>query len=296
MDDARTPAPPIQDEYLENVLAFFEESAPTYDLVEEQIYWRLSDELLWSALRPVLDGFPPTLSFLDAGGGTGRWTDRVFRSFPQSRGTLFDLSANMTTRAASKATIRGYEDRLRIVHGDLADVQRTLGAERYDVTFSFHNVLGFVRDPASVIAQLKSLVSPGGALVLVVPNLYHCAFFNLTQINIAEAEKVVTTKRGRFTDHMPPIHLFTPASLQGLLDDSGLRTGLIAGFPVLVYPGSEETRPVGSSATPTRLLGDPDIFRRVFELERSLMGEPDCVGRGNNLLAVAHNDDAGDEG
>ena len=55
------------------VLQYFKDKASEYDLVEGQVYWMLSDQLLEhlfneSALSLLAEEF----HFLDAGGGTGR--------------------------------------------------------------------------------------------------------------------------------------------------------------------------------------------------------------------------------
>ncbi|MFH0244583.1 class I SAM-dependent methyltransferase [Streptomyces sp. HK10] len=272
----------------EEVIGYFRAKADGYDLVDEQVYWRLSDELLWEALeRYVLPSLPQGGRLLDAGGGTGRWSDRILRARPDLTGVLYDLSPDMSRHAAEKAERGGYQDRLTIVNGDLMNVAADLAGQSFDLVISFHNVLGFVARPTEVLRQLGSLMNIGAQMALVLPNRYHTAFFNITVGNLEEARSAVLDRKGRFTPDMPSMHLFTPVELQGDLARAGLHTQVRTGFPVLVYPGYQETQLEGSSSGVLRTLSDPEHYERIRELELHLMGEASMAERGNNLFFVA---------
>ncbi|MFJ8249818.1 class I SAM-dependent methyltransferase [Streptomyces sp. NPDC094466] len=270
------------------LLDYFRNKADGYDRVDEQVYWRLSDELLWEAIeRYVLPGVPQGGRLLDAGGGTGRWTDRLLTARPDLTGVLYDLSPDMSKHALAKAGQNGYEDRLTVVNGDLMNVAEDLAGQTFDLVISFHNVLGFVADPREVLRQLSTLMKPGSQMSLVLPNRYHAAFFNVMVGNLEEAESAVAQRSGRFTPDMPPMHLFTPTELQGDLAGVGLHTTVRTGFPVLVYPGYQETQLDGSSTGVMRTLSDPEHYARIRSMELRLLGETGMAERGNNLLFVA---------
>ena len=56
---------------------YFKNKAADYDRVDEQVYWRLSDSILWHTFNEyILKNLPSNFSFLDAGGGTGRWSEK----------------------------------------------------------------------------------------------------------------------------------------------------------------------------------------------------------------------------
>jgi ubiquinone/menaquinone biosynthesis C-methylase UbiE len=60
---------------MKNVIStksYFAEKAEKYDEVEDQVYWKLSDELLWFQMQKYLNSYRENFTFLDAGGGTGR--------------------------------------------------------------------------------------------------------------------------------------------------------------------------------------------------------------------------------
>lgn len=111
--------------------------------------------------QSVLSGLPSGFCFLDAGGGTGRWSTRLLGSDPRCRGVLYDISPEMTARAARSAAQSGYEQRLAIRLGDLDQPDPILSRGSFDLVISFHNVIGFVRDPEATIAWLASLLRLG---------------------------------------------------------------------------------------------------------------------------------------
>ncbi|MEU2355481.1 class I SAM-dependent methyltransferase [Streptomyces misionensis] len=272
---------------LDEIRSYFDGKADAYDDVDAQPYWVLSDELLWSALaKSVLPRLPEGFRFLDAGGGTGRWSHRFATARPDSSGVLYDLTPAMFGHARAKAERHGYADRLSCREGDLGQVAEELDGERFDLVFNFHNVLGFVGSPQDVVTQLAGLLKPGGLLVSFVPSRWHAAWFNLTLGRTDEAERNLTG-RGRFTDTMPDMHLFTPEQLRAINEAAGLRVDLISGFPVLLYPGYQETQLHGSTRSLADLLGDRRAFERILAMERSLLDRPDTVGRGNNLFVLA---------
>lgn len=272
---------------LADVRDYFSEKADAYDDVDEQPYWMLSDELLWRMLGThVLPRLPVGFRFLDAGGGTGRWSHRIASARPDCTGMLYDLTPEMSRHALEKARVHGYTDRFEVRTGDLADVGAQLAGERFDLIFNFHNVLGFVGDPDAVIASLAELMTADGLLVSFVPSRWHASFFNLNLGRVAEAERCLDG-RGRFTDSMPDMHLFSPDRLTRLHRAAGLNIELLTGFPCLLYPGYQETQLHGSTDSLRRLLSDRGHFERLVALEQRVLTDPAAVGRGNNLFAVA---------
>lgn len=273
--------------YRTKVVDYFKAKADDYDLVDHQVYWRLSDTLLWETLdSEVLKRLPPDFTFLDAGGGTGRWSDHMLCVYPQARGHLYDLSPDMVRQATIKAERKGYSDRLAVKIGLLENVEQHYASSGFDLVFNAHNVLGFVDDPGEVIKQLANLLKPGGMLVSFLPNKYHLTFFNIFVGNLDEAEMPGRTGRGRFTAQMPYIHLFTPHGVVEQYDAAGLSVTKLTGFPNAIYPGMQETAIRGSTASLENMLGDPERFDRVLAIERALLREPDIAARGNNIFVV----------
>ncbi|MFI7673197.1 class I SAM-dependent methyltransferase [Actinophytocola sp. NPDC049390] len=274
--------------YTDEVTEYFRVKADGYDRVDEQVYWRLSDELLWEALqRYVLPTVPAGATLLDAGGGTGRWTDRLLRHRPDMTGLLYDLSTDMTRHARAKAVEHGYADRLTVRQGDLANLSDSVTDGQFDLAISFHNVLGFVADVPDVLRQIAAALKPGGQAVLVVPNRYHAVFFNVLTGALDEAESAALDHRARFAPGMPVMNMFTPSQLTGTLNEIGLPVTTSTGFPVAVYPGFQETQLDGSSGLVRQVFTDGETYDRIKSLELRLLGEPGLAERGNNLFVVA---------
>jgi SAM-dependent methyltransferase len=231
----------------------------------------------------VLSNLKEDFSFLDAGGGTGRWSKKILDSFNGCKGTIYDLSADMLKVAESKSK-GGLAGRFKTLQGDIQSM--SLEDESFDLVFNFHNVLGFVDSPADALKEMARVLRPGGYLVSVVPNVYHAVFFNLDLGKLDEAEHLVRTRKGRFTQDMPYIHMFTPESMRGLYAQAGVKDAFVLGFPVSIYPGFQETQLTGSTGRIVDVLGDDVRFKRIFELEKGLILNKDAAARGNNLLVI----------
>jgi SAM-dependent methyltransferase len=269
-----------------SVLEYFAEKADRYDDVDDQVYWRLSDELLWSTLTediiPCLETDEPTL--LDAGGGTGRWSIRTLEAYSEMNGVLFDLSEKMLDEARTKLAGDPLERRLDIRQGDLLEIDNQV-KESFDLVYCFHNVLGFVSDPEQVVDNLASCLVPSGLLVCFVPNKYHGVYFNIKTGRIDTADRIAEEEVGTFTDEMPDMYFFTPSGLEETVSASGLEPVMTRGLPVSVYPGYEETQISGNTETLRELLSTE--FEKVFDIERRLSESPEAAARGNNVLLVA---------
>ena len=248
--------------HADDVREYFSGKAEKYDLVDTQVYWILSDKLLWGIFQSqVLVRQRPDFHFLDAGGGP-----------------------EMLTQAKAKRAA-GLENRLNLIEGDIQDMHQIPDGQ-FDVVFNFHNVLGFVESPDRAIREMTRVAKRGSYVAAVVPNLYHNLYFNLLYGNIAQAEQVARTMKGRFTPDMPEMHLFTPASMRELYGANGLKNVIVLGFPVTTYPCVEETQIEGSAQRITELLGTEDKFNRVYELEKRIIVDQQTATRGNNLFVA----------
>lgn len=272
--------------YTETVKEYFAEKARDYDAVDDQHYWRLSDQLLRELLSErILGRLPDDLRLLDAGGGTGRWTDFVLQSRAHANGLIFDLSAEMTDVAREKSEVNGYSDRLRIIVDNLSNVRDRIEPD-FDLAFCFHNVLGFVDDPQACLNDLASRLRPGGALAVFAPNVYHGAYFNVSIGRFAEAERILDQRRGTFTSTMPDMHFFDAVGLSDAFDAAGLEEIQVVGTPSLIYPGYAESQLHGNTTGLADLLDDPSNFDTILDLERQALRRGIGADRGNNLLAI----------
>jgi SAM-dependent methyltransferase len=241
---------------------------------DDELYARLSDALLWTAIQEnALRRAPSGFRFLEAGGGTGRWSKRVLDAYPDCSGVLYDPSADVVADAERALVTDVAAGRLRTTVADLADASSVEGTEVFDVILCLHHVIGMVSDPLTVVVELARTLAPGGRLVVFAPNKYHVAYFNLARGEVEMAGEALTA-RGRLTADTPEMTLFTPAILADLCVIAGLELEVATGFPVLLYPGEERCRAAVS-------------FDEIYQLERIAMEEPEVGARGNNLYLVA---------
>lgn len=264
--------------------AFFSRRAPRYDRIADTPFWEFSDRLLWKLVRgalPCASSRGQRLRFLDAGGGTGRWSVRLLEAFPGATGVLLDVAPAMLEEARRKALRRKVADRLDLVRHDLHDpFPFPRGSEPFDVVLCLHNVAGLVADPARLLRRLVRATRPGGLLVLVVPNLHQAAWVSLRDGRPAELARLRARGAVRYGPGVPEVLCFTPASLRTLLGRAGCGEVAVHGFPVSVYP----VDPAGSDPG---LFRTPRAVRRLVALEAPLCLDEAAAARGNNLLALA---------
>ncbi len=270
-----------------NVIEYFKKKCTEYDLVEKQIYWNLSDKLLWYLLnRFALEDMRKTskFKFLDAGGGTGRWFIKILENFKNSEGILYDISEDMTGVAKDKIKHNKLDERSDIVIGNIENMIDQRNCE-YDLVINLYNVLGFLCNPEKAVSEMYRVLKKGGYLISVVPNKYHGVFFNLTQGNISASDKISKTSTGVFCDDMPEIKFFTPSGIKEIYRKNGLKNVSVYGFPVSLYPGYEETRLKGSTKKIDTLLSNKN-YLKIFSIEKELILNEDASGRGNNLFVI----------
>lgn len=274
------------DTYLTTVKKYFKNKASEYDLVDKQPYWVLSDTLLSNLILAYCNKLPNNFRFLDAGGGTGRWSIKIAKAFPKSNGTIIDISEDMLAEASKNIKKADLQNRLNIVCGDIHKVDKFVNHSKFDLIFNFHNVLGFVESPEKVINVLSQQLKNKGLLISLVPNLYHVIYFNLSLGKVDDAEQLEKLRKGKFVDDMPSIHFFTPQQIEKLYKNAGLKIVKLTGFPNTIYPGFQETQIKGSTESIMELLTKEKVFTKILKLETKLIEQPDISARGNNIFIV----------
>ena len=274
----------VNKNYTEEVKNYFKDKASEYDLVDKQVYWVLSDNLLWHIWNnEVLNKINKPIRFLDAGGGTGRWSIKLLENYYDSSGEIIDMSPQMLDEAKKKIHLFNYDNRLKCCCDDL---DGCVIKDKYNVIFSFHNVLGFVKSPENVIKKLVDSLEIGGYLVCVVPNYYHGIFFNLFNNNVKMAEKCYEESVGKFTSNMPDMRFFRPEEFKDWYEKFGLKIVGSYGFPISIYPGMQETQLRGQTQMLKDLLEDEENFQKIYEMEKVICMKPEAVARGNNLIFI----------
>lgn len=264
---------------------YFAQKASAYDDVENQIYWVLSDKLLWHFFKEeVLNKLPANFVFLDAGGGTGRWTKKILDEFPEATGYLVDLSVDMLGEANKKFAKPEYLNRVCLAEGNIESLQYE--DKMFDVSFNFHNVLGFVQHPQIALKELSRVTKREGYVVSLVPNLYHNLFFNISVGNFKYVETALNEEMSKFTDNMPFMHMYTPTKICEMYKAAELNVERVSGFPNVIYPGYAETQLHGSTEELEDILENKEVFNTIFEAEKTLFYSKDIAARGNQIFVV----------
>lgn len=276
--------------HYKKVKKYFTKKAAEYDLVDEQLYWRLSDVLLEKiterAIVKKLSG-EKSLKVLDAGAGTGRWSFILHKLFKKNNlrayFDLIDITPEMLKEAEKKILKAGLEEMMKPRVGNIEKLPDT---GPYDLAISFYNVLSFVENPGIALKQVSKKLKKGGIYASVVANKYHSYFFSILTNQVSNLEVINKKSKTRFTADMPYIHCFTPASIKDLYLRSGFKKVEIIGFPNFVYPNIEETKIIGQSERNKSILENKKSFNKIVEIElKECFGEH-MAARGNALLVI----------
>lgn len=278
--------------YYETVQKYFANKADKYDLVDKQLYWRLSDMLLKRIIEEkIVKPFSSykCLNILDAGAGTGRWS-LVLYDFLKEKNIeihfdLLDITREMLDEADKKIKKLNID---RIAKTYLQNIEDLSGYNDnfYDIAISFYNVLSFTEKPEIVLNEVLKKLKTGGLYANVVANKYHSYFFNILTNRITELDKIKKDSKIRFTEEMPYIHCFTPSGIKELYKQAGFKEVEIIGFPNFVYPNIEDTRVEGQSDKSKGILENEEFFNKIIEIEFQECFNKDISGRGNALLVI----------
>jgi len=274
-------------ENMKEVLEYFKKKARNYDLVENQLYWNFSDELLWELIKKlVLDKLKDKkIKFMDAGGGTGRWSIKIINYLPKSKGVICDFCDEMLKVALEKIKLKGLENRLCISKCDIQNMEEE-NDNIYDFVINFHNVLGFTENPEKALSEIHRVTKKNGFIVSVVPNKYHALFFNIKSGRLTDINNIIKENRGKFVDDMPQINMFSPKIIRKLYENLGIKGIKIFGFPVTIYPDIGETKIIGNSIRIKCILENKKIYEKLLSLEKSLIFQEEAASRGNNIFAI----------
>ena len=129
----------------------------------------------WLPLVPdVVERLRAGARVLDVGCGQGRALLAMAEAFPRSRYTGIDAHRPVIERAQARAGARGVGDRVRFEVGDAA---AGVPGGPYDVVCVF-DVLHDAADPPGLLRTAKGALAPGGAVLLLEPNVADTAEAN----------------------------------------------------------------------------------------------------------------------
>jgi ubiquinone/menaquinone biosynthesis C-methylase UbiE len=129
-------------------------------------------EEMWSTLHNILssrvDVIDSKFSFLDIGGGNGKFTDRVLNNFKESHGYLLDNSSYLLS-------LNTFNPRKTILEVSAEEIERLLQDQKFDIIFMNWVLHHFVKGGYSatletqvnVLRQAKNLLSKNGRIIVI---------------------------------------------------------------------------------------------------------------------------------
>jgi S-adenosylmethionine-dependent methyltransferase len=251
----------------------FGNGAEKYTAYLETPEGRLRLDLPLAYLQEFLPQNTQPLLALDLGGGTGANAVRLARlGFDV---TLLDVSLAMLDHAERAARQAGVRERVRLQHGDAAQLATLFDAGSFDLILC-HNVLEFVGDPCTVLRDAaRALRDPASVISVLVRNqpgeVLKAAIQNG---DLATAERNLSSEWANESLYGGRVRLFTSDSLKAMMTAASLSVRGEMGIRVV------------TDYLPPKLSRNEE-YERIFELERKLGRRPEfaAIARYTQCLA-----------
>jgi S-adenosylmethionine-dependent methyltransferase len=253
----------------------FESDASRYASYLDTPEGRLRSDLTFANVQdflPVPSAGNP-LRVLDVGGGTGAAAFRLAQLGLHV--TLLDCSSAMLELAERTLAEAGVRDKITLKHGDAAQLLDIFPTQSFDRVLC-HNLLEFVDDPASVLRGAAHLLRDSSAMlsVLVRNQAGEALKAALQTGDLAAAEQALTTDWGQESLYGGKVRLFTPQSLEAVLNDASLTINARRGVRVL------------ADYLPPQISRSAE-YERIFALERKLSKRQEFFGVARYLQCFA---------
>ena len=253
----------------------FESDAARYAAYLDTPLGRLRTDLVFANLQEFLPASAQlkSLRALDLGCGTGTLAARLARLGIHV--TLLDSSAAMLALAQRTAAEAGLTDNVTAELGDAACLDAIFPPASFDLILC-HNLLEFTADPAAVLRGAARLLRNSFALlsVFVRNQAGEVLKAALQTGDLAAAEQTLTADWGEESLYGGRVRLFTPQTLDSLLQDASFATKAQRGVRVL------------ADYLPAILSPSAD-YEQIFALERKLAQRREFFGVARYLHCLA---------
>jgi len=269
---------------------FFKDYSKNVDKADSQYFWKLLDEII---LAIIIKEIPPPLEkanvILDAGGGTGRWIQKLSKKYC-SKFILYDKSQAMLDVAKKKKALIKLKDRLEILRGDIQNMAN-IHSNTIDYLLSIYNPISFIEKPLLFFKEASRVLKPGGKALIMGQGFFNAVFSKINNYlaSPSELKRLDKTKKVEWTDYVPSLNVFSKESLEKLTNEADLRVCNIYGLPVFIQPGMEDFDPKNQkrSNISQKLENNPNFYKCIYDLEIKYNSIDSLVNRGMNLMVVA---------
>ncbi len=174
---------------------------------------------------------------IDVGGGSGVWA--VPLAAEGCEVTVVEPNPNAIATLQRRAEEEGVSDRITVIADDTDALAEQIPAGSADLVLA-HGVLEVVDDPGSVIAALASVVSPAGAISVLVANRHAAVFHRALTGKVDEARHLLADPDGVLPEERDVLlRRFDTAGLRALLERAGLTLSVLQGEGVVWDPMSD---------------------------------------------------------
>jgi|JI8StandDraft_1071087.scaffolds.fasta_scaffold43034_3 ubiquinone/menaquinone biosynthesis C-methylase UbiE len=268
---------------------FFEPYSKSVDDVDaNSAFWRLSDQIIFDLInREALSIAKSGDVIFDAGGGTGRWIEKMSHK-TEANFILFDKSKHMLDVAEKRISRANLESRVKIIEGDLAKMSN-IPNNSVDYVTSIYSPISFIYDYKDAFSELNRILKPNGKILIMAHN-YHNAIssqLNNSLADIVQISDLCKSRMVKWAPHVPPLVSFSKETIEQELKDAGFLIDKTYGIFVYVQPGFEDFNPKNEGVSKiSKYLEITDNFNKIYEIEMAVNSYPSLVNRSMNLLSV----------
>jgi 2-polyprenyl-3-methyl-5-hydroxy-6-metoxy-1,4-benzoquinol methylase len=236
---------------------------------------RLRVDLPFANLQGFLPSAPEikSLRALDLGCGTGASSVRLARLGVHV--TSMDSSPAMLDLAQRSAAEAGVSNKITLKQGDAAQLGGIFQKEFFDIILC-HNLLEFVEAPGSLLSSARTLLRDTSSIlsVLVRNQAGEVLKAALQAGDLAGAEQTLTAECGNEALYGGNVRLFTPATLEAMLNEASLTLTARRGVRVI------------ADYLPPQISRSAE-YEQIFALEHKLGKRSDFFGVARYLHCLA---------
>jgi ubiquinone/menaquinone biosynthesis C-methylase UbiE len=261
------------DEFSRAAKTFYDNNAETYDEQFASATWsQISTPLTFSQIKLLLK---PGICILDAGGGTGRWAERILQT---SSVTIFVLDISLNMLEKSRIRLSPFKEAYHI-QGDISSLP--FKSRIFDVILAELDVISYCVQPEKALEEIYKALKGGGFLHLSVDSLFTVIRSSLISKEIDETQHIFES--GVFSFSVDNLilysHAFTPDSLCRILEKIGFSIKNIQGNPIITHLLPPEKR--------RSILCNEEECMKLLELEEKLSKCPSLIGNSIHIEVTA---------
>lgn len=270
--------------------SFFENYSKNVDKADQQYFWKLNDEIIFSILTKNLQPFLENsdVTILDAGGGTGRWIEKLL-PISVCKFILVDNSSDMLERAKLNLNSELKNGRVTIYNNNLLEL-KNIESNSISSVISMYNPISFIDDTKKVFCEFYRVLKKNGIALIMGQNAHNAIYSKVNNYlcSSQELSQLSHTNYVSWNDSLPPLKVFSLESLHNYMTESYFKINGSFGIPIYAQPGPEDFDPSNKkqSAISNRLKEDCRFYNELLKIELDNNSNISLVNRGMNLLII----------